>query len=171
MVVAFAAGHGRSEPGGGGGAHAFRLVFGDVFGVLDAAFLGDLVEAVVGGGDLLWQGGIGQQVAGDLLDGELIEGLVGVEGVDDIVAIGRGGAFLVAVVADGVGIAHRIEPGHRHAFAEMGGGEQFVDDLTDSGLRVFRVGLLKCGHLRGRGRQAGDVEMETAQQGGGIRGW
>ena len=63
------------------------------------------------GGDLLLEGGVGKQVAGELLDRELVERHVGVEGIDDPIAVAPGegpaGVFFVAVA---VGVARGIEP-------------------------------------------------------------
>ena len=62
--------------------------------VLDQELLGDdaalavlAVVAVEGGGDSLLEGGVGEHVAGDLLDGELIERHVVVVGVDHPVTV------------------------------------------------------------------------------------
>ena len=52
----------------------------------------------------------GQQVAGDLLDGELVERHVAVEGVDHPVAPAPHRALAVALVAVGVGVAGGVEP-------------------------------------------------------------
>ena len=52
----------------------------------------------------------GQQVAGELLDGELVERQVAVEGVDDPVAVGPDLAVVVEVDAVRVGVAGGVEP-------------------------------------------------------------
>ena len=69
----------------------------------------------------------GQQVAGDLLDDELVVGQVAVEGVDDPVAVEPDLARLVLLVAVGVGVAGRVEPEPAPALAVVGRGEQPVD--------------------------------------------
>ena len=61
--------------------------------------------------------GVGEQVAGQLLDRELVERHVAVEGVDHPIAPAPHVPLLVALVAVGVGIAGRIEPVGRHALA------------------------------------------------------
>ena len=71
MVVAAGAAHRQAEPDGGRGLHAVddgldAPLFGN-----DAALGVDAVVAVEAGGDLLVEGGVGQHVAGDLLDREL----------------------------------------------------------------------------------------------------
>ena len=71
----------------------------------------------------------GQQVAGDLLDEELVVGHVVVEGVDDPIAIHPHEPRLVLFEAVGVGVAGRVEPEAAPAFAEVGRGEQPLDLL------------------------------------------
>ena len=61
--------------------------------------------------------GVGQQVAGELLDRELVERHVAVEGVDHPVAPPPHVALAVGLVAVGVGIAGRVEPAGRHPLA------------------------------------------------------
>ena len=71
----------------------------------------------------------GQQVAGDLLDDELVVGQVAVEGADDPVAIEPDLARLVLLVAVGIGITRGIEPEPSPALAVMRRVEQPVDEL------------------------------------------
>ena len=65
-----------------------------------------------------------QQVAGDLLDDELVVGHVFVERVDDPVAIHPHEPRLVFFETVRIGIAGRIEPDSAPAFAIMGRCEQ-----------------------------------------------
>ena len=63
-------------------------------------------------------------VAGDLLEKEAVVGLVGLEGLDDVVAVAPGlRAFGVEFVAVGVGVADDVEPFQGPAFAVGGRGE------------------------------------------------
>jgi hypothetical protein len=126
VVVAFAAAHGRAEPRPRQGADAVGGVFGQVFLGLRAAFAGFHIEAVVAAGDFLFGGGMGQKVARDLLDGELVEGLVGVERVNHIITIRKIALDLVAVIAHRVGEPHRVQPRDGHAFAVMRRSQQAV---------------------------------------------
>ena len=161
MVVAFGAPEGRAEPGGGDGADAFGTVLGQVFLGLGTALAGHHVQAVVAGGDLLLLGRAGEEVARQLLAREGVERLVGVERVDHVVAVREDPLVLVAVEADRVREAGDIEPPHRHALAVVRRGQQAIDLLlvgVRSGIREER------GELGGRGRQAGEVEGEAAQQ-------
>ncbi len=73
MIVTGGAAHRESQPDGRGGVGA---VLGVDLGVLvfdDAGLVRRHVAAMEPGGDLLVQRGIGKQVAGQLLDGELVE--------------------------------------------------------------------------------------------------
>ncbi len=83
--------------------HAELLVVGSAFGV------GHRV-AMKGRGDLLVEGRAWQQVAGDLLDGELVVGKVAVQGVDDPVAIAPDGAERIGAVAGGIGVTCQVQP-------------------------------------------------------------
>ena len=115
---------------------------------------------------MIWSGvGIGQQVAGELLDDEPVERLVGVEGVDDPVAVGPGLAIVVEVQAVGVAVAGGVEPEPRHVLAVAGRVEQAVDDLLVSLLR--RVGQERV-DLRG-GSAAG--RSGRASRGGSAWSW
>ena len=82
----------------------------------------------------------GQQVAGDLLADELVVRLVGVERVDDVVAVPPG--VRVGDVprrAGRLGVAGDVEPVPAPALAERGRGQQPVDHLLERvGRRVRR---------------------------------
>ena len=69
------------------------------------------------------------------------------------------------MVAVGVGIAGQVEPLHRHALAVLRQRQQAVHLLlVGVGGLVGEEGV----HFGGRGRQAGEVEAEAAQQGGAV---
>jgi hypothetical protein len=71
------------------------------------------------------------------------------------------------VVSHGVGIAHQVEPVHRHALAEVRRSEQPVHQLF---VRI-RIGIVdKRVHLFRRGRQAGQVKAQPPDQRHAIRG-
>ena len=101
------------------------------------AFVGRDVAAMEAGGDLLVERRIGQQVAGQLLDGELVERQIAVEGLDHPVAIGPDLAVVVDVDAVRVAVAGRVQPVARAMLAVMRRGEIAVD-------HVF-VGVRRCG--------------------------
>ena len=89
---------------------------------MDSAFVGSLKKAVVACRDFLVDGGIRKQISGELLTGELVKGQVVVEGINDVVALGGDTVILVTMITAGVGIAHEVEPVHRHAFTKVGRG-------------------------------------------------
>ena len=103
----------------------------------------------------------GQHVARELLDREVAEGEVAVEGVDHPVAVLPGGAALVLLVAVRVGVAGEVQPGPRPALAVVGRGEEAVDDLL-VGVRaaVGEEGV----DLRRRRGKADEVEAEPADE-------
>ena len=107
-----------------------------------------------------------QDVAGNLLADEPAERKVGVEGGDDIVAIGPGMvAALVLVVAVSVAVMDDVKPVPAPALAIMGTGEQPIDEcLVGVGIGVVdeRVDFV------GSRRQADQVEREAADQGAAI---
>ena len=99
MVVALGAFEGGAEPDGTGGVDA-------VDDLIDAAFLRLGPRFDVGGGATMKAGGddllgcgIGQQVTGDLLERELIEGHVGIERVHHPIAPGPDFAEVIALEA------------------------------------------------------------------------
>ena len=122
MVVALRAAGRQPEPRRSHRADPIAHGFCEVFLRLRSAFSGDEIEAEKSRGDALLVGGVRQQVAGELLGGELVEGLVLVERVDDVIPVGKNPQVLVAMITDGVGEADDVEPRHRHPLAIMGRG-------------------------------------------------
>ena len=125
----------------------------------------------------------GELVGGELLVNEAVEGEVGVEGADDVVAVGVGvgeAAFGVAdEVALGVGVAGDVEPVAAPAFAVAGTGEEAVYGASVGGGR--RDGERGRGgdgvefseegvHLFGGGRESGEVVSDAAEEGTGVGG-
>ena len=118
------------------------------------------MNTVEGGGEFLVAGGTGEEVAGELLDDELIDGEVVVEGFDDPIAVGPGIGFDIGLVAEGIGVAGDIEPRRGHAFAEAGRGEQAIDDSFFRG----GGGVGEEGIELGLGRrQSGEIEGDATQ--------
>ena len=162
VVVAARAAEGKAEEDGGRGFDAVDDLFGEVFLGHNAVFGVNAVVAVEAGGYDLGGRGVGQEVAGELLDDELVVGLVGVEGVNHPVAPAPHVARAVVLIAVGVGVAGGVEPAGGHAFAVAGGLEQAVDGVFE-GLRGG-VGEEGVEFFEG-GRQAGEVEGGAAQEG------
>ena len=108
--VALGALDGQAEHALADGVHAVEhRLHAELLGI-DAAFLVDHRVAQEAGGHHLVLRGVRQQVAGDLLDDELVVGQVAVQGVDDPVAIEPDLPRLVLLVAVGVGVAGGVEP-------------------------------------------------------------
>ena len=101
-----------------------------VVDVVDAVFLFDraalgflCVETVEGGGEDLIFGGLGQEVAGELVGDEFIPREVLVEGLNDPVAPWPHVALAVDLETVAVGVAGEVEPICGHAFAIARRGE------------------------------------------------
>ena len=161
MVVAFGATHRGAQPDLGGGAHAVHNVLGEILLRVGAALVVRHHVAMEAGGNLLVDGRIRQQVAGELLDGELIEGFVVVERLDHPVAPQMHLPEAIEVIAAGIGVARLIQPRQREPFAIMRRGEEALDQLP-VGVRAFIRDEVV--HGRHRRRQAGQVEREPANE-------
>ena len=166
MIVAAGAAYGHAEEAvGGGDDEVVEFVKAGLF-VFDIVFRAEAEEA---GGDP----GVGvvrvEFVAGELFLQETIEGFVGVEGVDDVVAIAEGVvAVAVELVAAGVGIADDVEPVASPAFAVVGRGEELVDE---AGPGVGAIIIDEGGDLSGGGREAYEVEIGAANEDGLCGRW
>ncbi len=75
--------------------------------------------AVKASRDLFSKSAIRQKVPGNLLDGELVKRLVGVDGVDDPVAIDPHVTGAVRSVARGVSVTGEVEPVLSETLSEM----------------------------------------------------
>ena len=128
------------------------------------------VVALEAGGDQLVESRLRQQVAGDLVDGELVERLVPVERLDRPVAVGVHLSVVVDVDAVGVAVARGVQPVAGAVFAPVGRREKAVDQPFVGA--VFRV-VQERRERAGVGRQPGQVEGGAAGQGAavGFLGW
>ena len=105
--------------------------------------------------------GLRQHVAGDLLDGELAERHVFIQGVDDPVAVLPHRPPQIFFVTVGVGIAGQVKPRRRPALAKVRRGQQAVHHLLISlGTVVGQEGI---NFLR-RGRKANQSQRYAADQ-------
>ena len=93
------------------GGNAELFVIGSTLAV-------DLGETTEGGGDFLFERGVRNLIARDLFDGELVEGKIFVEGVDQPIAVFPVVAASVVGVTHGVRIAREIQPNRSPAFTE-----------------------------------------------------
>ena len=110
--------------------------------------------------------GVGQQVAGQLLARELVEGLVFVERTNDPVAKRVNVHRRVAVVAHRIRIADQIEPMDRHSLAVVRRPEKLVQQLF-VGLGGVVLGE-SIDDVRRRGK-SGEVEAQAAGQRSPVR--
>ena len=164
VVVAARAVEGLREPRGGDGLDAIGGGLGEKLFGDHAALLVEDVVSVEAGRDFLLERGVGQQVAGELLDGELIERFVVVKRPDHPVAPRVHLAVAVHLVSVGVGVARGVEPVGGHAFAVMGGRKKRRELGVQSGQTESSDGLWGW-------RQSGEVEAHAAEEGCGIGGW
>src|SRR4029077_15092405 len=106
--------------------------------------------------------------AGDLFIDEAVEGLVGVEGADDVVAVAPDGRLEgVAFVGIGVGVAGKVEPATGETLAVRGSGEQVINYAIE---RV-RGRVAEKGVLFGeRRRKSGEGEINATENGPRLRG-
>ena len=147
------------------GAHAIAGVLRQILLRLRAAFAGHHVQPVEARGDFILGRGIRQQVAGKLLNRELVEGFVFIERIDEVIAVRENIFVLIAVITNGVRESHDIQPRHGHALAKMRRGEQPIH------LPLVGVGPLVIDEsfdFFNGGRRADEVETDPAQQGGAI---
>ena len=160
--MAHGAAGGEAHPDGDGGVRAVHGVAEDELLIDAAAFTGGDVAAIEPGGYLLIHGGIGQEIAGELPDGELIVGKVLVEGANHPVAVGPHAAFVVEVQAVGVCIAGGIEPEAAHVLAIAFGFQEAGDDFfIGVGCGVGDEGIDLCQSRW----QAGEVQCDAADEG------
>ena len=166
VVVADRALTGERHPGVHRRGGAIHGVTEDIFRIDRAAFAGGHVAAVEATRDELILRRIRKQIAGELLDGELIERQIAIVSADHPVAVGPHRAFVVEMQAVGVAIARLVEPVVRHLFAVARRGKQARHDLL---IPIRRpVGDERVSLRRGR-RQAGEIESHPPQQGFPIR--
>ena len=110
VVVALGAGQRHAQPHRGGGRRRDRRILGRYSSGSAPPSKLTITLRLNPVAIFCVERGVGQQVAGDLLDGESIEGHIAVEGVDDPIAIAPHVAMVVDVVAVGVGVAGQVEP-------------------------------------------------------------
>ena len=126
----------------------------------------DHVVAGKTGGDLLFERRAGEQVARQLLNDELVERQIVVDGLDQPIAPRPHVAMAVDAVAVRVGVAGRVEPLHGHPFAISRRGQQPIDES------LVGARLLICQerpNFGDRRRQPGQVEAQATNQGAAIR--
>ena len=138
--------------------------------VVGAALAVHLGKAVKGGGEFLVESGAGDEVAGELVDDELVVGKVVVEGLDEPVAVFPDVAVGVVAQAFGIGVTREIHPDGGPAFAEARGGEQALGLGGNCGGEILFGGGLEGVEFREGGREADEIEGSAAQPLGGLGG-
>src|SRR5690606_7644435 len=108
MTVALNTGHGGSLPNFKGSSYPLQYRGHPEFLVVGTSFIVGHAVAVERGGDQLGFGGLRQQVSGQLGNGKLIEGHVGVESVDYPVAVFPDIPVKIFLIPLGVGVASKV---------------------------------------------------------------
>ena len=151
----------RTHPHAGYRTHAVCTILGKIFGGLQAAFRRGPSHTIEGRGDAGFGGGIGQQIARQLFACELIKRLVVADALEHIVAIRPCRKRIIAMKTAGIGVSDGIEPMHRLPLSIAIRCDEFVDrPLVCVRRGVFQIVVEFCG----RWRQAGQIEVDAAQQ-------
>ena len=83
------------------------------------------------GSDLLVEPGLGQEIAGQLFESELIERLVAVKGLDHLIAPEMHLAKPIEVIAAGIGVTRLIQPRQGQPFRAMRRRQRIVRQHED----------------------------------------
>ena len=104
-----------------------------------------------------------EQVAGDLLDQQLIVRHIGIEGANQIIAVRVGvGNLEVVLVPVGFGEARQVEPMPGLSLAVMRRSQQSIDDAFIGLRRIVADEIFDFGRLW---RHADQIERHAAQPG------
>ncbi len=166
VAMALRAAERQPEPCRPGGGHPVGHGMKAKLERIDTAFFVEHRIAMKAGGDKLVERGFGQHVAGELFDRELVEGHVGIEGLNHPVAVGPHAAIAILLVTVGIGVAGQIEPLAGPPLAVLRAGQQPIDETfvrcVQRGRRDFA--FESCEFLRQR-RQADEVEIHPPHEG------
>ena len=161
VVVALGAAHGQPHKGGPHRIDPIHHVLVKVLVRIGAALVIGHVVAHEASGHALTDGRIGQEIARQLLDGELIEGLVGIEGIDHPVPPQPHEPDAIKVVSARVGVARQIKPVLTDSLSIMLRIHQTIDEALISIRTLVSEEGVDFLHS---GRQTGEVEGDTALQ-------
>ena len=107
---------------------------------------------------------VGEKVACDLFDGELIEGHVLAECFDDQVAVWPDRAIVVDVNAVRVGVTGGVEPMASKVLGVSLGFEKLFGSGLDRSGEIIGGEFLELFDFLRRGRKSGDVEGEASNE-------
>ena len=116
--------------------------------------------AVEPGRNLLRHGRLSKQISGQLFNGELIKRHIGIEGIDDPVAVSKHSPRPVVLVAVGIRIASGIQPVSRHVFAVV---RRLQQSIHHRGPGRLGLVLQERIQLFEGGRQAGQIQGNFPQ--------
>ena len=174
MIVTARAADGEAEEGAGRGReHVVHRVVARALDFVGGDLRGENARAEKARGCHRERIARGELVARELPARELVERQVGVQRLDDEVAVmKRVRPVVVVLEAAALGEARHVEPVPRPAFAVGWGVEQLIDHGGERLRRfVARPGLFqKPSHILRRRRQAGEAEKSASQQRARIGG-
>jgi hypothetical protein len=155
VIVALGTPDRESQKGGAGGCQPIHDRLDPELFPVDPALLVDLGVSVETGGDFFLVARIGEHVASELLDHELVEGKVAVDRVDHPVPIEPDVPRCVDAVSVRIGIPRDVQPPAGPAFSVPW---RFKQSLNEPGIRVGARIVHECLHRLDRRRQSGEVE-------------
>ena len=135
MVVALRAGHRQTQPGGACCIDAIEEVVEPLLLGDRAPLAVEEMVAIEAGGDFLLHGRVGKQVAGQLLDRELVKRHVGIERLHHPIPPDPLPRVAILLESVGVGIPCGIEPREGHPLAVVRTRQESVDEPF-VGLRI-----------------------------------
>ena len=154
---------GKAEKRSAGGVHSVNRILQQILVVDRAALVAGHMGAIESTGDDLVDGRVGNEIARELLDDELVVGLVLTKRLEHPVAPQPHLPPRIHVNSAGVGVARDVEPRHRHALGVAGAIRLFGQQHVNEALVTIsaRVGDIGVGFF-GRGRQTSEVQKEPA---------
>ena len=168
MVVALRAADGEAQHAFADDIHAVKHRLHAKLLRVHAALLVDHRVAQESRGHDLVLRGLRQLIARQLLDHKLVVGQIAVVGVHHPVAVKPDEAHRVLLIAVAVCVVRGIQPVARPALAIVRRIQQCGDRALDAACGVFLISCGKGIDLLRRGRQAGQVQVQAAQQRGGV---
>ena len=168
VIVARSALPGEAQPVLHRRRRALGCVAKELLGINRSALARGHVAAVVSARDFLYVGAVENEIARELLDGELVKRLITIERADHPVAVKPHLPLIVQMLTVCVAIAREVEPPMRHVFAKSRRRQQARDDLL---IRLRRFICEKSGHLLRCRRQPCEIERHTADERGLVCGW